>query len=48
MINLLSASFSVVTIMFTRVYELNFLQEDMKLEMAKPGKNGLEKPMKNV
>jgi hypothetical protein len=43
MINLLSASFSVVTIMFTHVYELNFLQEDMKLEMAKPGKNGLEK-----
>ena len=43
MINLLSASFSVVTIMFTHVYELNFLQEDMKLEMAKPGKNSLEK-----
>lgn len=29
--------------MFTHVYELKNFLEDMKLEMAKPGKNGLEK-----
>ena len=29
--------------MFTHVYELKTFQEDLRLEMNKPGKDGLEK-----